>query len=493
MSQKNPPVGRRVFDSLASLRVGVVAMVVLAVACAVATFYESARGTAAAQRDFYRTGWFTFVIALLGVNILVSMLKRYPWRRHQAGFVLAHTGIVLLLVGSLVSLHAGMDGSVALFEGEHADHVTLGDKAVTASVSHGAAVVVATGFEDAPPRPDRPRRAEVGGTRLVLDDYAAHVDVRESLEDGTSGPPAVHYVLTGGFGEQHGWLVGDAERGRADFGPLLLTLTAAATDTEARRALAGSGGNEIAFVRSPDGTLRFALVSPKAGTTTGRVEVGKALATPWMGMTLTVERAFAHATGVRTVVPAPPPAKDSRRRPAVRVSADGGTPDWVAYGDTAHLGTGRGHLDVTFGDARTPLPFSVTLLGFRSEKYPGSNMPATYESRVRVDDPVRGVSEHVIAMNHPLHHGGYTFFQASYIEGEPMGSVLAVSRSPGLPLVYAGTALMTLGVAWMIYLRPLLVRREAARSVAVRDRRHEAAAQAAVTLTGAMARAGGAR
>jgi cell division protein FtsW (lipid II flippase) len=72
-------------------------MVVLAVTCGIATFYESSHGTAAAQRDFYQTRWFTALLSLLAVNIFLSMLKRYPWSRHQAGFVMAHVGIVLLL------------------------------------------------------------------------------------------------------------------------------------------------------------------------------------------------------------------------------------------------------------------------------------------------------------------------------------------------------------------------------------------------------------
>jgi hypothetical protein len=235
--------------------------------------------------------------------------------------------------------------------------------------------------------------------------------------------------------------------------------------------------------------MRYALVT-KAGASAGVVVPGKAVETPWMGMTVTVERALRHATSVRTVLPAPAPAKESRRRPAVRARVGGGEPEWVPYGETAHLG-GADHLDVAFGDARAPLGFGVTLLEFRSDKYPGSNMPATYQSRVRVDDPAQGTSEHLIAMNHPLHYAGYTFFQASYIPGEPMGSVLSVSRSPGLPLVYAGTALITLGIAWMVYLRPLLVRREAARAAALRAERQEAAVRPA--FADAAAGMGGAR
>jgi len=45
-----------------------------------------------------------------------------------------------------------------------------------------------------------------------------------------------------------------------------------------------------------------------------------------------------------------------------------------------------------------------------------------------------------------------------------MMSILSVSRSPGLPLVYLGTGLVSLGVAWMFYLKPWLVRRHARRA-----------------------------
>jgi cytochrome c biogenesis protein ResB len=119
----------------------------------------------------------------------------------------------------------------------------------------------------------------------------------------------------------------------------------------------------------------------------------------------------------------------------------------------------------------------VTLLDFNSDKYPGSNMAATYESWVRVDDPEHGVSEHHISMNHPLHYRGYIFFQSSFVEGEPMMSIFSVARSPGLPLVYVGTTLIACGVIWMFYVKPYLARRQAARALLAhreRESRHEA-------------------
>jgi hypothetical protein len=111
----------------------------------------------------------------------------------------------------------------------------------------------------------------------------------------------------------------------------------------------------------------------------------------------------------------------------------------------------------------------VTLLQFKSEKYPGSAMPATYESRVRVDDPEAGASEHRISMNNPLHYRGYIFFQSSFAEGARMTSVFSVVRSPGLPIVYLGTGLLSLGVVWMFYLKPLLARQQGRRALRARQ------------------------
>ncbi len=483
--------GRWWFDFLSSMRLAVVSMAVLAVACAVATFYESAHGTAAAQRMFYRTRWFTFVLALLAVGVLLSMLKRLPWRMHQAGFVFAHVGILLILGGSLVSLYRGLDGSLALFEGDTGDRVALQERALAVALPSGLAATVPVEFESNPPTPDRPQRfALPGGATLVADDYARHVVLQETVEEGAGGSPALHIVLTGTFGEQEGWLLASGDHSKVEFGPLALTLAAAGTEEEAARALAGTG-NTIAFVRGPGERLRYGMRSTQGASAAGEVEVGRAVPTPWMGMSFTVKRALGSALAVRTAFPATAPEAENRRQPGVRVHLEdgsgAGTPRWIPWTESAALPFAGGRAEVAFRDREAPLPFKMTLLQFRSQKYPGSAMAATYESRVRVDDPELGVSEHLISMNHPLHYRGYIFFQASFVEGAPMMSILSVSRSPGLPLVYAGTALVSLGVAWMFYLKPLLARRQGRRALEAHRHSKEAAAVPPPALTGAPA------
>jgi hypothetical protein len=59
-----------------------------------------------------------------------------------------------------------------------------------------------------------------------------------------------------------------------------------------------------------------------------------------------------------------------------------------------------------------------------------------------------------------LHHRGYSFYQASYqeIEGQPVVSVLAANRDPGLGIKYLGSIMIVGGIATMFYLKPVLAR-----------------------------------
>jgi hypothetical protein len=459
---------RRLVGLLASLKLGVSLLVVLAVVCAAATVYESRHGTAAAQRAFYHTGWFAALLAALAVNILFAVVRKYPWSRHQAGFLMAHAGILVLLGGSLLSLHLGLDGQLALFEGEEGSSVALPAAALQVALpghqAHGT-------FTLDPARGGSPQRFRIAGSSVtaVVDEALAHAEAREDLVAAPGGSPAVHFVLRGSFGQQDGWLLaGDPERWRVDFGPVAFELRA-----EGDTAPAGPAGrNAMAFTAAGDG-LRYVLSARQGAGSRGAVELGRGIPTPWMGMEVAVERYLPSAVMRRTVAAAPAPAQEERRVPAVRVRLEGlggaTEPEWVLWNEARQVPMGAGRAAVAFRAAESALPFRVTLLDFRSEKYPGSDRAATYESRVRLDDPEQGASEHVISMNRPLRHRGYVLFQASYMggeEGAPAGSVFSVARAPGLPLVYLGTALISLGVAWMFYGQAWVARRRVRHRVA---------------------------
>ena len=111
----------RVIRVGASPRLAVFELLAIALVCAVATVCESKFDAEVAQAWFYHAPWFLFWLGLLCVNLICVTLVRWPWQRKDAGFVLTHYGIVLLLVGAFTGNKSGFETGLRL----HAGHPPL--------------------------------------------------------------------------------------------------------------------------------------------------------------------------------------------------------------------------------------------------------------------------------------------------------------------------------------------------------------------------------
>jgi ABC-type transport system involved in cytochrome c biogenesis permease subunit len=114
---------RRTVRAFSSLAFGAFVLVCLLVAMAAATVYESMRGTEQALVTFYQSPWFIGLLGLLCLNLLGAMFVRFPWPWAKLGFVVTHTSIVVILIGALITKYVGIEGQVALFEGESASEI----------------------------------------------------------------------------------------------------------------------------------------------------------------------------------------------------------------------------------------------------------------------------------------------------------------------------------------------------------------------------------
>jgi len=95
---------------------------------------------------------------------------------------------------------------------------------------------------------------------------------------------------------------------------------------------------------------------------------------------------------------------------------------------------------------RTYYPFSVSLLKFSHDRYPGTDIPKNFSSRVRLQTPDGSVDREVlIFMNNPLRHGGQTFYQAGF-ENNDRTTILQVVRNPSWQVPYVSCALMFVGL-----------------------------------------------
>ncbi|MGC9940480.1 MAG: cytochrome c biogenesis protein ResB [Verrucomicrobiota bacterium] len=116
---------------------------------------------------------------------------------------------------------------------------------------------------------------------------------------------------------------------------------------------------------------------------------------------------------------------------------------------------------LTLRPKRFMLPFSLRLLAFHHDTYPGTDIPKNFSSRVRLQRPDTGEDREVlIYMNNPLRFAGETFYQASF-DTDDRGSILQVVHNPGWITPYLGCALVGMGLImqFLMHLVPFLKRR----------------------------------
>ncbi len=90
--------------------------------------------------------------------------------------------------------------------------------------------------------------------------------------------------------------------------------------------------------------------------------------------------------------------------------------------------------------------FSITLLKFAHDIYPGTDIPKNFSSRVRLHTADGRVDREVlIYMNNPLRYGGLTFYQAGY-ENNDRTSILQVVRNPSWVIPYVSCVMMAAGL-----------------------------------------------
>ncbi len=102
--------------------------------------------------------------------------------------------------------------------------------------------------------------------------------------------------------------------------------------------------------------------------------------------------------------------------------------------------------------ARHYKPYSLKLLDFTHETYPGTQIPKDFSSKVVLDDPELSENRQVlIYMNHPLRYRGDTYYQSGY-DKDNSGTVLQVVRNPSYQAPYIACLMVSLGLIYQFTL-----------------------------------------
>ncbi len=442
---------KRIIKNLASLKLAVIVIVLLAVLTAIGTFVEARYDATAASKLVYRTWWMYSVMILLSINLIAVMVDRWPWKPRHIPFLLAHVGILILLFGAVITSEFGLDGTMRFGIGEKNRFVTVPDTDLQIWSSFDGdrySKIIdqpVDFFKKSPAK--KPFSVELPEGPLLINDYAPYVipsrQVIAARSDTGKFGSAIRFQLQNANVNLSEWMYQNRPEAVAQqqFG-----LAQVALGPEPKVL---PHDNAIYLTPRNDKEVSYVLTykDPKRKALRGILKQGDSFDTGWMGMEFRLLRFFPRAEEKYDMkfVDRPSPMSTS----AVQVIFKD-QKYWLQLNDILKIFTDKSAYLISYGNRRIDLKFDLVLKKFEIGRYAGTMRAASYQSLVTTPDG----QDTLISMNEPLKYKGLTFYQASFQDGpggQPVASILSVNYDPGRWIKYLGSLIICLGIVWLFY------------------------------------------
>jgi hypothetical protein len=434
---------------LSSLKLAVIIITSLSILTAVGTFVEAEYDLEAAGKLVYKTPWMYAIMGALAINLSMVMVDRWPWKRKHVPFLLAHIGILILLLGSLITFKWGLDGTMIFGIGESNRYVRIPNSELTIWSSFDGDRYTKVFYEKVDfflnsPK-DHPVKAEINGGKFEVLDYVPYAVPQKAVQESTdkTAGAALRFQMHGSRASSSEWLVQKrpGELVSYQLGPAKIHFGFINKNSK--------GENEI-YLQPTDKGIEYALFYKDEAKKPlkGYLKEGDLLKTGWMDFDFRVLRFYAKAEEKWDIKKLERPTPNTSA--AIRVIFMD-KEHWIFQNDLVKLFTPAGVNIISYAHERIDIGFDLRLIKFNMDKYQGTQRAMSYESLVEVP----GKGEVLISMNEPLKHEGLTFYQASFQTdpntGEPNASILSVNYDPGRWVKYLGSLILSLGVIWLFY------------------------------------------
>lgn len=433
---------------LASLKLAVLVLASLATTIAVGTFVEADYNAEIAAKLVYKTPLMFAIMGALAVNLTAVMVDRWPWRRRHVPFLLAHIGILMLLLGAAITMQKGLDGTISFGIGQKGRQVQVQDTDLTVWASFDGDKYTRfyeqpVDFYTKPPGKNK-YSIPLGDGNLEILEYWPFAMASQKVESSTSptAGSALRFQIQNSRVNVNEWLVQKKKSDLAshNFGPAQFHLGKAPDKAEGR--------NEI-YLEPLGEVLNYTVFYKDESRKPlhGKVKEGEAIKTGWMDLEFRVLRYLPQAEEKWHFEKLERPTAVTTG--AIKVGFKG-QEHWVQLDDVLKLFTDKAVYIVSYSHRRIDIGFDLLLKEFQMGTYPGTNRPSSYQSIVALEDG----HEQVISMNEPLKSHGLTFYQASFNsgpDGKPTASILSVNFDPGRWLKYLGSLILSLGIVWLFY------------------------------------------
>ncbi|WP_316748633.1 cytochrome c biogenesis protein CcsA [Pedobacter gandavensis] len=431
-------------------------LLLYAFSMAMATFVENDYGTAVAKALIYNCWWFELVMVILVLNFIGNIGRYQLTQRKKWPLLVFHLAFVIIFIGGYITRYVSFEGSMHIREGESTDEIISDATFFKVQIGKGDEALA---YDDQPailisnriPSYLKPFKKtfkgeyDYQGQRVkikVIDFYAR---AQDSLVRTATGKPTLHLVISENEKRVNKYIPSGTVQ--------LIANMLVSYNKETAGAINISDASGTLQISSPFEGNYMIMATQQRNTVPAE--------SPAQPFNLRSLYTFGRLGFVVPEAPIPgniiylegDKIKHEHDLDLVKVQVTTGN-----VVDTVSFYGGKGitnfqhqseigglRISMAYGSKIYKTPFSIKLVDFKMEKYPGSNSPASYSSDVLIQDGGQD-TPYKIYMNHVLDKAGYRLFQASFDDDEK-GTVLSVNHDElGTNVTYIGYTLLFLGM-----------------------------------------------
>ena len=422
-----------------------------------ATFIENDYGTQTARALVYNSRWFELFLLYFIVLLVYNMFKYKSYKTKPSVFIF-HMAFLVIAIGAAITRYVGYEGIMHIREGHIANSITSAEKVLRIHVEDGndSENFEQKIFFSSMTKNSLSKNFNLNGKSIKIELVGYLPAARQSLvTDEKNGKRVLEMMVSSGRKGQPIFL----QEGEVyDAGTFMLSFNHKIEHPiKPMLNIRTKVDNKLEVESSFDLKTLSMLTREEAILPKGVNEFTSKKLYQFNGNSVVLKQL--HEKSVMKFISPDHKTKNGRPEIAtfvVDVNGEKKKVDLFAYaGDISEIKrVNVGGVDVAMylGVRKIPLPFSVKLIDFKLERYPGSMSPSSYSSDVELTDKEKGIESmpYKIYMNHVLDHRNYRLFQSSY-DPDEKGTVLSVNHDPGTLLTYLGYLLLALGMVWNLF------------------------------------------
>lgn len=420
--------------TISDMKLSIILLILFALACALATFIESAYGTPTAWALIYASWWFGAIQVLLGVNLFFAIFKYRIYEKLP--LFIFHISFLFMLLGAILTRYYGFEGYI---------HIRQGDTSNIVS-SREAMFSISAIKDEKHYSNDAFKYISVIGNNnlkvpLKIDDELASLELIKVIphakplyKEELGGKPFVFLNISS---EQGSSPIALEENKFIVLGQTIISnkkeISMNARLIEFNEDIIKANFDLDIFDVKTRKNIKLLAEN--------ELKLSEGMIISFDNYKLGFDKFYKH--GVKYYE-----ASNEREYPdAYLVKVNFKNQDKLAYlfeGEGQNIDVAGQIFGISYMSKKYELPFSFTLDKFELIRYPMSNSPKSYASYIKVNDG-NDSKEYKIFMNNVLDHKGYRFYQSSYDKDE-LGTILSVNQDPGKIPTYIGYFLLGLGL-----------------------------------------------